>query len=79
MVTTITTLTPAKDTKQRKAKPLISHVSRSRVVHRTMLELSFTLTARAHVQLVARRHGRVVAQTPQRDAAGRQAHPAPAA
>jgi uncharacterized membrane protein YgcG len=31
-----------------------------------MLELSITLTAAARVRLIARRHGRVVAQTPRR-------------
>ena len=65
-VVTVTTTAPTKTTKQKKAKPLISHIGRGRLVHRTMLELSFTLTARAHVRLIARRHGKVVAQTPRR-------------
>jgi hypothetical protein len=46
-----------------RAKALVTHMSRSRLVHRATLELSFTLTARARVQLIARRHGRVVAET----------------
>lgn len=35
----------------------------SRVVHGDMLELTFKLVAEAHVQLLAKRHGRVVAKT----------------
>jgi hypothetical protein len=38
-------------------------MSRARLVHRTTLVLSFTLTSRALVQLIARRHGRIVAET----------------
>jgi hypothetical protein len=37
---------------------------RSHVVHRDMLELTFKLVAEAHVQLLAKRHGHVVAKTP---------------
>jgi len=36
----------------------------SHVVHGDMLELTFRLVAEAHVQLLAKRHGRVVAKTP---------------
>lgn len=36
---------------------------RSHLVHRTTLELSFKLIATAHVQLLAMRHGRLVAST----------------
>ena len=47
----------------RKAKPLVKDV-KSRVVGRTVLELSIKLTATAHVRLIAKRHGMVVAETP---------------
>lgn len=39
---------------------------RSHVVHRDMLELTFKLVAEAHVQLLAKRNGRVVAKTARR-------------
>jgi hypothetical protein len=45
-----------------KVPPLISRVSR-RMLHRTTLELVFTLRARAFVQLLATRSRRVVART----------------
>jgi hypothetical protein len=38
----------------------------SRVIHRTELELSFSVIAEAHVQLLAKRNGRVVAKTARR-------------
>jgi hypothetical protein len=44
------------------AVALLSHL-RTRLVHRTTLELSFHLAARARVRLVAKRHKRVVAST----------------
>jgi hypothetical protein len=54
----------------RRAKPLVFAI-RSKTVHGTTLVLSFKLRARARVQLVARRHGRVVAHSAQqRMAAG---------
>ncbi len=46
-----------------KARPLVVHV-KSRFLHHRLLVIGFTLTARAHVQLIARRKGRVVARTP---------------
>jgi hypothetical protein len=45
--------------------PLLSNV-RSRLVHGTTLELSFHLTVKARVRLLARRQRRVVASTPMR-------------
>jgi hypothetical protein len=48
---------------RKKAKPLVTHLSRLRLIHRYTLVLSFTLTAKAHVQLIAKRKGSVVAQT----------------
>jgi len=49
-----------------RAKPLLSHIGKGRLVHRTTLQLSFVLSARAYVQLIGRRHGRVVAETRRR-------------
>ncbi|HVR06259.1 MAG TPA: hypothetical protein VMS02_09460, partial [Solirubrobacteraceae bacterium] len=46
-----------------KARPLLEHVKSELLRHR-LLVISFTLTARAHVRLVARRHAQVVAHTP---------------
>ena len=37
---------------------------RSRIIHGNTLELTFKLVAEAHVQLLAKRHNRVVAKTP---------------
>lgn len=56
--------TPTKAVKvhRKKAKPLVEHVE-SKLLHRRVLVLSFMLTARAHVQLIARRSHRVVAST----------------
>ncbi len=45
--------------------PLLADVH-SRLIHGTTLELSFHLAVRARVQLLARRHGTVVARTPTR-------------
>jgi hypothetical protein len=45
------------------AKPLLEHI-KSRFLHGRVLMVSFTLTARAHVQLIGRRKGQVVASTP---------------
>jgi hypothetical protein len=42
--------------------PLVEHM-RSRVIHASTLELTFTLTAMARVQLLARRNKRLVAST----------------
>ncbi len=44
--------------------PLLSHVH-SRLIHGTTLELSFHLAVKARIQLLAKRHGRVVAKTAQ--------------
>ncbi|MGN6587786.1 MAG: hypothetical protein ACTHKT_10005 [Solirubrobacterales bacterium] len=46
----------------RRARPLLAKVHQRLVGH--VLELTFVLRARAHVQLLARRKGRVVAKTP---------------
>jgi hypothetical protein len=48
--------------KAKKSKPLVKNV-KSAFLHHRVLVISFTLTARAHVQLVARKKGRVVAET----------------
>jgi hypothetical protein len=45
-----------------KGKRLLTHV-KSKLLHHTMLVVSFTLTAQAHVQLVGHRKHRVVART----------------
>jgi hypothetical protein len=45
-----------------KSKPLVSKV-KEKVLGRTVLQISFTLYARAHVHLTAKWHGKVVAQT----------------
>jgi predicted dienelactone hydrolase len=42
--------------------PLVEHLS-SHVIHGSTLDLTFTLTAMARVQLLARRHNRLVAST----------------
>ncbi len=65
---------PSKPSKARRSsKPLIRGKVRTRLVHRTTLEFTFTLTARAHVRVIGRRHGKVVAQTPNRTlSAGRR-------
>jgi hypothetical protein len=47
----------------KKAKPLVTHMSHPRLEHRTTLVMTFTLTARARVQLVAKARGRVVAES----------------
>jgi hypothetical protein len=58
---------------KRSHKPLIRGKIRTRLVHRTVLEFTFTLTARAHVRVIGKRHGKVVAQTPNRTlAAGKR-------
>jgi hypothetical protein len=44
--------------------PLLTHM-RSHLIHGTTLELTFHLAVKAHVQLIAKRHGRVVAKTVQ--------------
>jgi hypothetical protein len=49
--------------KYKKRKPLLLHV-KSRFLHHRVLMISFTLTARAHVQLVGRRNSTIVARTP---------------
>lgn len=48
--------------KKAKAKPLVKHVT-SRMVHNRTLVITFTLTAKAHVRLVAHDHRAVVART----------------
>jgi hypothetical protein len=66
--------TPAKAVKghRKKAKPLVEHV-KSKLLHRRVLVLSFTLTAHAHVQLIARRSHRIVAST-RRESLSRGSH-----
>jgi hypothetical protein len=46
----------------KKAKALVAG-TKSKLVHKTTLELTFTLRAKAHVQLIAKRRGKVVAKT----------------
>jgi hypothetical protein len=48
--------------RRQKQKKLISKVKQS-VIHGHVLQLSFTLFTRAHVRLIAERHGKVVAET----------------
>lgn len=47
----------------RKPRALVAKVSQ-KMLDGTLLQLAFTLRARAHVQLLAKRHKRVVAKTP---------------
>jgi hypothetical protein len=47
---------------QAKSRPLVGHL-KQKVVHKTILQLTFALRARAHVQLIAKRKGKVVAET----------------
>lgn len=47
---------------KKKAKPLVKNV-KSKFLHGRTLVITFTLTARAHVQLIARKHKQVVAKT----------------
>lgn len=54
--------TPAPPVKHVRGKPLLAHVQ-SRLLHHSVLVVSFTLTARAHVQLLGRRKRKVVAST----------------
>jgi hypothetical protein len=54
--------TPAKATKRQRLKPLVQHV-KSKLLRHDLLVISFTLTARAHVQLIARRKHAIVAST----------------
>ena len=44
-------------------KPVLTHVGHERLVDRTTLELSFDVTTKAYVELLAKRHGVVVAST----------------
>jgi hypothetical protein len=53
---------PDPSTETKRARKLVTGVRR-RMIHRTTLELTFTLTAKAHVQLVAKRKRTVVART----------------
>jgi hypothetical protein len=53
---------PSSSTGSKRSKPLVTHV-KSRFLHRRVLVISFTLTARAHVQLIGRRRREVVART----------------
>jgi hypothetical protein len=58
--------TPAPSTGPgKRGRALVTHIH-SRLEHHHVMVLSFTLTARAHVRLIARRHGHVVAETPNR-------------
>jgi hypothetical protein len=56
---------PAPTVTHTKAKRLVTHV-KSRFLRRRVLVISFTLTARAHVQLIGRRKSKIVAKTPRR-------------
>jgi hypothetical protein len=56
---------PAKPAKRRRGRPLVTHVSSKFLHHRTLV-LSFTLTAKARVQLIARDRRQVVAKTRRR-------------
>jgi hypothetical protein len=56
---------PRKHKAKRKPAAKAEHV-KLRLVHGTTLQLTFTLTARAHVQLVAERQGEAVARTSRR-------------
>lgn len=56
---------PAPTVKKVKAKRLVKEV-KSRFEHHRTLVISFVLTGKAHVQLIARRDGRIVAKTPRR-------------
>jgi hypothetical protein len=47
---------------ERRARKLVTKV-KQKVIHRTVLQLSFFLHAKAHVQLLAERHHKVVAKT----------------
>jgi hypothetical protein len=53
---------PEPQVKRKRRKPLVAHV-KSRFLHGRVLVISFTLTGRAHVQLVGRRKSKVVAKT----------------
>jgi hypothetical protein len=53
---------PATPAKAKKAKPLVEHV-KSSFLHHRVLVVTFTLTARAHVQLIARKSKQIVAKT----------------
>lgn len=53
----------ARRTRPRPAKPLVSGRPRSRLVRGTTLRMTFTLTGRAHVQIVALRRGKVVGRS----------------
>jgi hypothetical protein len=52
-----------------KGKRLLKDV-KSKLLHHRTLVISFMLTARAHVQLIARRHGKIVAKTPRKELRG---------
>lgn len=58
-----TPTTTASTTKLAPAKPLLKKV-KDKLLHGHILVISFTLTANAHVRLVGRRDGKVVASTP---------------
>jgi hypothetical protein len=49
---------------ERRSRPLVTRLRRKMVGGGAVLELSFLLHAKAHVQLLARLHGHVVAKTP---------------
>jgi hypothetical protein len=57
------TLVPGAFPPQRRRRPLVTRM-RQRIVGKSVLQLRFFLHAKAHVQLLARRGGRVVAKTP---------------
>jgi hypothetical protein len=54
--------TPERPVLSTPGKALVEH-ARSKLLHGDVLALTFTLTAAAHVQLLADRHGKVVART----------------
>ncbi|MGA9875057.1 MAG: hypothetical protein WBQ21_04540 [Solirubrobacteraceae bacterium] len=55
--------------KTKKGKRLVKDV-KSKLLHHRTLVISFMLTASAHVQLIARRHGKIVAKTPRKELRG---------
>ncbi len=62
-VQVVTPVVPPKQKVREHTRKLVTHMSKSKIENRTTLVLSFTLTAKARVQLVARRRGKVVAKS----------------
>jgi hypothetical protein len=59
------TVPETKNTEAKVELPLLSHVT-SKLIHGSTLQLSFHLAVKARVRLIAKRHGKTVAQTPRR-------------